>query len=1136
MSPQGGPCFLMLTVFCTVLAAVCPAVPPDVLSADDASFIAKKLMMKCSSKGYPEPTKTQLNSVFNSSNLPVKSPDQTNTFLSTFLQTLGSVTGSQRPPSAGPVSVNPFELMKNNLWNCSNLPTMIKTMKNFSNPSVCYMEAFIAPLSWAALTSQTENFINSSDYDTLLAAAKPVLVEVPSARTKLPTKIQSQNLKKMMNLMKDVYDAMAEDQRTEVFNWVKDQILQNNFSCTLKKTTAKTMSVCKPTLKWLDLDALNMIGPYSSSLPPNDLDSASSETLCGFFSSGQLKSIMSNVRINPGLAKTFLQKIQPCLSATNVDKLGPLACYYEAPKLTPDLSRKLLSQLGSCESSITSKLKKDLISSVLSGSNSSAQDLMDLGQYVTSLTPKQLRDLPQASIRATLQNVGSSVNWSPSQLRTLAKNQLGDKKCSQVTAVDVMSLQSAAAGLSSCALKNIRSEILLNDSAVLTNITRQMKRGQLKAMLNGLGNNVSVLLQKLSGPLLRSVSLSNLGKANISRLEDVENKTWSLPQAAFLAKRIHDLKKLQFRRLNSIVQGITCKMMDEVNGTDALDMTQAIADNPDWLSKAQAGCAARKLFQSLEQVRPDYFKKLTEQELTAIPALLLIHLPPGKLQGLPDSVCQVFLNKMETANLSSLPLLSPSRRALSQRAVLCLTIGKNLSDLSSADVSRLGPLLCEVKPSDLALLDPQVVPFSLQAMASCRHVPQQNRADLVQLLVKTFGSPSNWTADTVELLGPLLLLDDSAVAALPNQPWLKDVLLFLKPRLSSASDAFRRKCFELSTNTTITPPSNPARRRRAAVSSSSISTTEPSPAQIQELGLDNVYWTAAQLDMMSNSTFQTTVEVLGSVSGYTSDQLDVLQKKAVKAFGPVSQMSEGVVVQLGCITQGFSNSDLETLQLPLDSLDDIANCGWKDSQIPSMWKGVAKYNNLTAGLLGAAELVGLNRFLCGLNSSEILQLSVDAFRDAVGSMSGLQCPTVVLQQLKQLAVSVFGSVNTWTEAQVSALNSIMAGLNAAEMSSLDPSVFSFFNKSCISQIPPQVFAALSAAQLEALGPDNAAMVTHDQRAALTPDQVSVLNRAESGAVGQDGQQSQPVGSGAPELREICTFMKLVLFLLIALFL
>lgn len=50
-------------------------------------------------------------------------------------------------------------------------------------------------------------------------------------------------------------------------------------------------------------------------------------------------------------------------------------------------------------------------------------------------------------------------------------------------------------------------------------------------------------------------------------------------------------------------------------------------------------------------------------------------------------------------------------------------------------------------------------------------------------------------------------------------------------------------------------------------------------------------------------------------------------------------------------------------------------------------------------------------------------------RDAVGSMSGLQCPCEALQQLKTLAVSAFGSVSSWTEAQVSDFNNIMGEIN-----------------------------------------------------------------------------------------------------------
>ncbi|MEQ2170580.1 hypothetical protein GOODEAATRI_001767 [Goodea atripinnis] len=52
-----------------------------------------------------------------------------------------------------------------------------------------------------------------------------------------------------------------------------------------------------------------------------------------------------------------------------------------------------------------------------------------------------------------------------------------------------------------------------------------------------------------------------------------------------------------------------------------------------------------------------------------------------------------------------------------------------------------------------------------------------------------------------------------------------------------------------------------------------------------------------------------------------------------KVFGPVPSMTESIIVQLGCITQSFSNSELEMLPLSLENLDEIAACGWKNSQV-----------------------------------------------------------------------------------------------------------------------------------------------------------------------------------------------------------
>ncbi|XP_032413999.1 uncharacterized protein otoa isoform X1 [Xiphophorus hellerii] len=1139
MSPNGATRLFALIMVCTAFASVCPAGPPDIMSADNTVFIAKKLMTKCYNQGCPLPKMTLLRNIFNSSNLSEvgRTADQSNNFLSTFLYILNMVTGATNKNSQSPALMDAAEAK---MWNCSNLPAVIRMMKNSSvnmGPSCCYMNAFVAPLSWATLTAQSENYFDSNDYNTLLWAAKPVLQDIPSARAMLPSRVGAHNMVNMMNMLQEVYTSMTEQQRAEVFNWAKDQILQNNFSCTMRPSAgpkSTTVKPCKPTLEWLDSETLTMMGPFLSSLKTDDVDSFPKETLCRYYLSGQFKSNMTTM-MNPSLGRKFLQRIQECSSVPElINKLGPLACYYDVTNLTSDASKKLLPQLDACDGPTVFKLKKRLVDSLMSGS-SSAQELRDLGRSVTLLSPKQLSEISSKNLKDVLQNVGNSVKWSRSQMRILVEKQLGEKKCGALSGQQLMELQSVAAGLPSCAVRNVKPQDILSNTETLKTISEHMREGQLKAMLQGLRDkvNLSELVQKLAGPLLCSVSLKNLQKANITSLDQVENKTWSLSQAAYLAKKLHGLRKLQYRRLNSVLQGITCKMIDEVNGSYALDMAESMAENPQWLSKVQARCAAQKLFQTLENKTTDYFKNITAQELESIPTTLLLHLPPSKVADLPDSVCQVFLDKMGTANLTSLPLHAPSRLALAERALLCLPNGTNVSGLTSSDVSRLGPLLCELRPSMLLLMAPEVLKFSLQAVASCEHIPQPHRADLIKLVNQVFGSPSNWSAETMETLGPLVLLDDNVPSTLPNNPWMKDVLVFLKPQLTQVSDALKKKIFNLTTTTT----SSAARYRRAVNSGMSSSGTEPTEAVIEELGVDNVFWTPADLDLMSNRTFLAAVDMLGSVPGYSSDQLKVLYRKAVEVFGPVSNMTESDIAQLGCITQSFSNSELEKLPLSLDSLSGINVCGWKDSQLASVWKGVAKYNNLTAPLLGSTEMVQLSRFICGLNSSEISQLSVGAFSDAVGSMDGLQCPVKALQQLKNVAVSAFGLPCNWTEAEVSDLDSIIAGLNGSEIASLSPSIFPFISKSCIPQIPPENFAVISVAQLEALGPDNAIIVTSEQQAKLTAEQLSVLGKAAVG--GQEDQretQSAKSGSAAPSLEGISTFMKPVLFLFIGFFL
>ncbi|XP_010785321.1 otoancorin [Notothenia coriiceps] len=1101
MAPKGGTCCFLLILACAALAKP-PEGNPDTKS--DIKDISRKLMKKCLKNGYPEPKMLPIT--------PFKNCD--------LAKADSMVSGSSNKDPQVDVMTNKKCLL-----------ATIEQMRNSSMASSCHTQAIVASISWEMLTKQSEN-MTSEEYDTLLEAYKPAL------GMKLPSDVgERQNLEKWIDMLKGAFVGMSEDQTTQVVKWEKEQIMEKYFNCTTRPEAdqrSSSMERCNPKRKWLNSDTLKMMGPYIAKLAPMDVDSAPKKELCEFFSSQHFKNATNMVsNMNPSLGRKFFKRFEDCFGkegfSKNVDKLGILACHVSnALDLDPDISQELLSELDSCDDGNPriKQMKKRLVKAVFSTATG-IKGLEKLDKSLAFLTPSDLFNISKAVLKDIIKDLGFSVQWTRAQMRAIG-NKLQDKKCNKrMSGKDLLALKSVAEGLPRCAFKHVKE--ILNDTEGMKNIAQRMRKGQRMDMLQELLEDVapSLLVQKLSGRLLGSLPLSRLVEANIVSLDQVGDKTWSRSQAAFLAKKILNGNKFWYRvkKLRSVMQGITCEMIDDVSDSDTGDMGQAVTEDPQWLSKRQAGCAARKRFASLEKERPDYFKNITEEEMKNISTCLLLRLPPLKVEDLPDSVCPTLLDKIEEADLSSLPQRSLSRPTFTKRALRCLANGTDLSMLTKEDVSRLGPFLCELSPAQLKLMRgplmaPEVLKSSLRAMASCQHIPRRHVADLVQLVSETFGDPSNWSAETMEELGALVLLDENKTSTLPNKPWLKDVLYFLKSKHKHTSKALGKKIFDLTTTA-----SNATRKKRAVEQV----TTE----MIEELGMNNVYWSVEQLDGMSDKTFLATVETLGDVPDYNADQLAVLKSKTDKNLVP--EITESKVKQLGCLTRGFPSEDLEKLPFLLDTLEETANCGWTESQMESVWKGASKYNSLTAKQLKAADMVMLSRFICGLDSTEIRQLNIDAFKDAVGSVGSVACSYSKSQELKRLAVSAFGNPNSWDEAQVSELGNIAAGLDATEFASLKSSVFSFISKPCIALIPPRIFASLNVDQLLSLGPDNAAMVTSGQKAEMKDEQLAALERAATGSTDQEQRIDR---SGAPSMsvEGISAFMMPLLFLLMGLLL
>ncbi|XP_051999820.1 otoancorin [Xyrauchen texanus] len=1087
-----------------------PRLPPDFKE------MARKLMITCSKRGYQVPV--LMDNSLNSSYLMENPISIIPELLSSIPQPFPSHSTLYSNETAD--EQNPIWNITEKIWNCTNMGHLIELTRDIPGSHSCFMQAFVAPLSWIAIVQNGTDFVKE-DLVKLIWAAKPFLVTMPPSNFSLPPISQISHLAEMMKMFSEVFNILSEEQRNAIIGWVRERVAEKEFACLLKppvssaephklqngKPTILPFQKCPPGMPWLKAKVLTMMGPFLSRLPIEDVKNIPKEELCEFFRAPDFSPIFHNISgMHPALGRKLFQRLkQECSSGDNftqnMDRLGSLACFYDdAQHLNVTLSKKLLYQLDTCDNSEIDKVKRQLVQKILDNNDGSytQEILQSLGSAVSVLPLSKLYRFTSKDLYTSLPSL-SKAKWNPAQAKTLAKKLLGEDK--NITGEKLLSLGSMVRGVGSDFLKKVKAEGLLGNQ-VLEYLSEKMSSLQKKALVEAFRRdvNASELVKGLSDSLLPSLSLSMLEKADLSSVDQLEGRGWTHAQSTFLLKKIlgNNISLNELRKLGQAVQGVTCEMIERVNQSNALEMAQILTKSSKWLSRDQMRCAAQKLFASLEEQRPGYFSDIRNSELQAIPAMLLIHLPVEKIQNLSDAVCSAFIEKMNQVNLSCLPNSSPARNALTRRALSCLRA--NTTDLSASEVLSLGPLVCELSPAWMSSLNPVALNSTLQALASCLHIRQQYREHLFRLLTDTYGDPSYWSEDVMKALGPLLLLNDTAVEKLPSKSWLKSYLSDLIGSLpcqpmvpppkefSSWLDlsALQRKLFDLKTANAVQ-----GRRKREVVP-----TLQPTLPVIEDLGQGNVYWSPTQLYNMSVQTFKDTMPTLGEITNYSAEQLAALKSKVLEAWVSVTMLNESQIVELGCISQSFSPEELRNLSITsLDTLELLTICNFTQAQRAAVWQAFEKGTRISVPGLGDLEMVGLGQFICGLQLTQVDQLNSTQFREAVEVVGRAPCPMNITERLKEKAVAAFGKPETWSEAQVGIMGNIMAGLSTVELGRLNSTVMPFIQWSTIPLIPPDRLAALSLNQLKALGPDNAAMVTEAQRAGLRVDQRAAVDEA-----------------------------------------
>ncbi|GAA6082402.1 otoancorin, partial [Tachysurus ichikawai] len=154
---------------------------------------------------------------------------------------------SSLPSPSSSIMPNETDLALNiteKMCNASDLPQMIEHMWNTTEKSNCFMQAFVAPLSWVAIVQNATQF-NPEQLRKLLWAAKPFLEMSPSTLM-LPPTLNGSQLAEMMQMFNEVFVSLSGEQRNNIRQWIKDRVTENDPSCAINHSHSGVPSPSMP--------------------------------------------------------------------------------------------------------------------------------------------------------------------------------------------------------------------------------------------------------------------------------------------------------------------------------------------------------------------------------------------------------------------------------------------------------------------------------------------------------------------------------------------------------------------------------------------------------------------------------------------------------------------------------------------------------------------------------------------------------------------------------------------------------------------------------------------------------------------------------------------------------------------------
>ncbi|XP_023809268.1 stereocilin [Oryzias latipes] len=801
------------------------------------------------------------------------------------------------------------------------------------------------------------------------------------------------------------------------------------------------------------------------------------------------------------------------LTGDDIARLGVLACYLDPADLGPylqdsEVSFALWQQLSQCMSegliSSSGRLSSWLIPAVqtLNISTMASPQLSALSGLLPHLGAPFLLSLPTQQVLEILSKPALH-KYSPAQAFQILSKM---SKEANLTTEQLCSLKPLHPGLSPAVFRGLHwSEIseAANCScwrALLTDLKPGQRAMLYSAMQEALHRHWSNITQQVHCLLpftpLRKLIQTMSGESIWKSINAYRDTPWSLQQAQFLFRKIHEFKNLtikSLRDLGQITGGMSCSLLRLwKNDTDLPELLQFVSEQPGGTRLSLRKCIVEEL------------RKQHAIDLNNLSAGFAATLPVTMMEDLSNASVRAILDYIKTNFIDFLKLPHYKQTYLAERAIT--ELGSSLAEpqISGPVLDILGPLLPFLDRDSLALVDREALALRMEDMRSfC--FPKEALRDISNMLTQKdlFGDPSKWHVGDVEHLGRLMFaLSTKQINSIPKTVLNKDIVEQILVGQKRWKDSeVGRVCviqcvdehqYRQQTQSLIQWIVK-AQNRRAKM---------PTPSCADIRGTFPSAWMSTQLSRMSEKELRECVEVFGQDSSLSSVQRRALWIRLRQLFNPGRELRTDQVLALGSLVTEMGDRELQ--DSGLTDMTVLAHLGtltdWNPRKMRAVVLNVMRKRRLKVEQLTDVDLATFGHLICGLYPSEMKRLNSYNLSVAVMFLREMSLPCTE-QQMEALTSSLFrpeafGPVSAWGPEIFTEIGTLAAGLPDIVLSALLQEQVEGITPEAIAMMSPKKMAVVfSAVQLSWLSVEQAWAVTQEQWAELDTEQRHALTLA-----------------------------------------